>query len=324
MERTILPQLYAYEYEHPFDRDSLDRLEKYPGLELLTQKLLDYGLEKYMLIKYTGDNIRVTNDNIPELQAVLLEACQLLNMPEVPELYIQLEDKIKSFTSGEKRRVIVLSSGAVDLLDNDELLFLLGRELGHIRSNHVLYRNMAESLSLITQLISDVTLGLGNLISKPLQLALLHWYRMSEFTADRAGLLTCQDPEIAGRAFIKIAGLPLKYHGRVTVEQLREQATDFDNIPRTAFDKLIRFAAEVENPQPFTIIRASQLFQWVDEGEYARLLKREATGAVLRPEDRCPNCQAFFTADENYCRQCGTQLREPWDETTPSASPSES
>ncbi|WNJ19255.1 M48 family metallopeptidase [Pontibacter sp. G13] len=306
--RKTLSHLYTYEYEHPFDRDSLDRLERTRGLEMLTQRTLDWGLEKYLLIKATGDNIQVTQSNIPELYELLLEACRILAMPEIPELYIQLEDKITSFTSGEKRRVIVISSGAVDLLNDAELLFLIGRELGHIKSNHVLYRMMADSLKVITQLISDVTLGVGNLLSMPLQIALMHWYRMSEFTADRAGLLTCQDPDVAANSFIKIAGLPVKYHGRVTVDDLKRQAHKFDNLKESNIDKLIRFVASYENPQPFTIIRASQLFRWIDAGEYERLLKIESAPPQISPTG-CPNCKFPFEEDDMFCQQCGYRLR---------------
>jgi hypothetical protein len=308
MNRQILYPLYPADYEHPFDRESLKRLENTRGLEMLTQRLLDYGLEKYLLIKHTGDNIRVTSQNIPELYGVLLEACQILGVRQVPELYIQLEDKIRSFTSGEKRRVVVLSSGCIDLLNREELLFMIGRELGHIKSNHVFYRMMADSLQVISQLISDVTLGLGNLLSMPIQIALMHWYRMSEFTADRAGLLACQDPDLAGNAFIKIAGLPLKYHGKVTVDDLRKQAKDFEDIQETNFDKLIRFAASYENAQPFTIIRASQLFAWIRKGDYEAILDNRS-GNVILDEGRCPQCHTPFAEDEKFCRQCGQALR---------------
>lgn len=35
-----------------------------------------------------------------------------------------------------------------------------------------------------------------------------YWNRMSEFTADRAGLLCCQDKDASIRAFMKMAGMP--------------------------------------------------------------------------------------------------------------------
>ncbi|MDX2246900.1 MAG: M48 family metallopeptidase [Bacteroidia bacterium] len=308
MSRKILTDLYSYEYEHPFDRESLDRLEHTRGLELLTQKVLDYGFEKYLLIKHTGGNIRVTGKTVPELHNILKEACRIFEITSVPELYIHPEGKITALTSGEKRQIISLSSAAIDALTEDELFFLLGREMGHIRSNHVLYRMMAESLRVVTQLISDVTLGVGNLLSMPIQIALMHWYRMSEFTADRAGLLVCQNPETVSRAFIKMAGLPPKYQGRVSTEDLRLQAADFDGIPETTFDKLIRFAAGYENPEPFTIIRASQLFQWIDSGEYQRILNRSLTKRVEK-KGLCPACDTPFTEDENFCHRCGTKLK---------------
>lgn len=306
-EKIILKGLYSTEYEHPFDRQSLDKLENTRGLEMLTQRVLDYGLEKYLHIKYTGDNIRVEKETIPEVYNLLLKACEILDMREVPQLYILLEDKIKSFTSGEKKRIIVLSSGAIDLLNDEEILFLLGRELGHIRSNHVLYRMMAESLTVVSQLISDVTLGIGNLVTMPLKVALMHWYRMSEFTADRAGILCCQDVDVAAQALIKMAGLPLKYHGRVKTEHLRKQSHDFDKLEVGNFDKLIRFAASYENSHPFTIIRASQLFKWVDEGSYANILNNHKQ-PLLATKGECPNCGAPYSEDDKFCTQCGFKL----------------
>ena len=40
----------------------------------------------------------------------------------------------------------------------------------------------------------------------PVKLALLEWYRKSELSADRAGLLASQDTRTAMRVFLKLAG----------------------------------------------------------------------------------------------------------------------
>lgn len=312
MDRYKFTDLYSAEYEHPFDKKALDRLENTRGIQLLTRKVLEAGLEKYHLIKHTGDNIRINPSNIPEVVHVLEEACSILQISPVPELYINLDDKIKSLTSGQSRHVIVISSGAVELLNEDELLFLLGRELGHIKSNHVLYHMMADSLQVITQMIGEMSLGIGNLLSMPIRMALLHWHRMSEFTADRAGLLVCQDIEVAARTFIKIAGLPLQYHDRVTVEDFRQQAHEFDDVKSDTLDKLIRFAAAYDNYQPFTVIRGSQLFKWFDDGEFQNVMDRDSfrelsTGDI--DPFTCKKCGFQLAADEYFCRMCGEPVQ---------------
>lgn len=312
MSRKPLINLRSREYEHPFDKSALDRLENTRGLEMVTQKVLDLGLERMLRIKHAGDNIRLTKENSPDLHAILEEACSLLSLKRIPELYINLDDKINSLTSGESRTQIVISSGCVELLNEEEMLFMLGREVGHIKSGHVFYQMMADSLQAINLFLSEATLGISNLVSMPLKAALLHWYRMAEFTADRAGLLACQDMEVAANTFIKMAGLPKEYHGRVSVQDLRNQAKEFDDIKeKNNLDKVIRFAASYENRQPFTIIRASQLFQWNDSGEF---------GQVLNKEDRLEspigfdclnrNCPFPFAADELYCRECGIEVRK--------------
>ena len=317
-ERIRLERLYSTEYEHPFDRRALDRLENTRGLDLLTRKVLDYGLEKYLRIKHTGDNLQVLPENLPEIHDLLVEACEIMGMREIPELYIMLEDKIQSFTSGDKQRVVVISSGAVELLNADELLFLLGRELGHIKSNHVLYHMMAYSIKLVAQIISDVSLGLGNILSMPLQVALMYWHRMAEFTADRAGLLTCQDIDVAAQSLIKMAGLPKQYYGRIGTEDLRRQSESFVEIQESNFDKLIRFAAGYENNQPFTIIRSGQLFKWYDAGDYDRVLKREPAEGTFYGLT-CYNCNHPISETYNFCRNCGVPLKDPNPETKPSS-----
>ena len=308
-KRKRIERLYSVEYEHPFDRRALDRLENTRGLDLLTRKVLDYGLEKYLRIKHTGDNLQVLPENLPEIHNVLAEACEIMGMRTIPQLYIMLEDKIQSFTSGDKERVIVISSGAVELLNSDELLFLLGRELGHIKSNHVLYHMMAYSIKLVAQIISDVSLGLGNLLSMPLQVALMYWHRMAEFTADRAGLLTCQDIDTAAQCLIKMAGLPKQYYGRISTDDLRKQSESFTEIQESNFDKLIRFAAGYENNQPFTIIRSGQLFKWYDTGSYDRVLNREHPAGIYEVPT-CYNCGARIADNYKFCKNCGVKLKE--------------
>ena len=100
----------------------------------------------------------------------------------------------------------MLNSGAVDLLSKEQLDFIIGHEIGHIKSHHVIYHTLA---SFFANLISSYPIASG--LITPIQVGLLYWNRMSELTADRAALLACQDEEVAIDTVIKMAGVPQKF-----------------------------------------------------------------------------------------------------------------
>lgn len=129
--------------------------------------------------------------------------CNTLHLKKIPDLYISWDYSINGFTAGSENPIIGLTSGAIDLLTDNELRYVLGHEVGHIKSGHVLYQTMAEVIPIIGDILGTATLGIGGIIGTGLQLALLYWWRMSEFTADRAGLLACQDEDSVINALIK-------------------------------------------------------------------------------------------------------------------------
>ena len=112
----------------------------------------------------------------------------------------------------------------------------------------------------------------GNLIAAPLQYALYYWDRMSEFTADRGGLLCCQNKEAAITAFIKMAGLPIKEFGNIDYKTFIQQATDFKRLDYEAMNKLIKFVSIADASHPWTVMRAAELLNWIDSGEYSRIM----------------------------------------------------
>ena len=104
----------------------------------------------------------------------------------------------------------------------------MAHELGHVKSGHVLYYQIAEFLPVITEAIGDATFGVGALLGAGVQVALLNWRRKSEHTADRAGLLVVQDLQVALSALMKLAGLPQRYSKNVNVDDFVAQARAFE------------------------------------------------------------------------------------------------
>ena len=283
--RTRLPRLSPPQYEHGFERKALAGLEKVPALGTAVNLFNKHGLDHLLKVEVTGSNLRVTANNVPEAMTALREVCKVLAMAEEPELYLEPGDQISALTSGVHSPVICLTTGALEALTRDELFFVLGREVGHIRSNHLLYQQMARVLPKFGDVIGEVTLNIGKLISRGLVAALRHWCRMSELTADRAGLLACQDGGAAETAFVKMAGLPRAHYPRMgaAVEGFRRQAVEFESVDEDWGGKIARGIALSDKEHPWTVVRAAQLQSWVQTKDYDMVLSMAAAAAPEQP-----------------------------------------
>lgn len=273
MTRISFPGLDSTLYEHPFDQKALCALKGTPGLETAVKAFNKYGIEKMLRMQHTGSNIHVCDNNLPEVKKTLQLACKILDISNIPDLYVQWGYEINAFTAGVEKPLIVLNSGSVDLMTADELLFVTGHELGHIKSKHVLYHQMSMVLPFIGDLVGSATLGLGDLVAKGIQLALLNWQRMSEYTADRAGLLACQDINVAISSMMKMAGLPGRYFGRTSVDAFIKQAKDFEGIEYDMLDKTAKMLSIMWQNHPWTVVRASEMLKWIESSEYQRIIK---------------------------------------------------
>jgi Zn-dependent protease with chaperone function len=281
--RRRLQGLQSNRYEHPIDRQALQALQKTAGFELMVRKFNEHGLDQLIKVECTGSNLKVTPSNYPELHSALREVCEVLDLQQQPELYVEAEDHVNAYTAGVEAPLICLSSGCVDLLTREEMFFVLGHEVGHIKSQHLLYTQIAMLIPLLGKLVGKFTLNLGEVLSMGLQSALVYWYRMSEYTADRAGLLACQDVDVAARTFIKMAGLPGKYYNRIDVPSFLQQAREFREFDQAMFSRLARIISEGGKDHPWTVIRASELAKWVDAGDYQTILDNPAGPSTSSP-----------------------------------------
>ncbi|KYO64110.1 hypothetical protein ATZ99_21410 [Thermovenabulum gondwanense] len=95
---------------------------------------------------------------------------------------------------------------------------------------------------------------------------------MSEFTADRAGLLTCQDPKVAATALMKLAGVPQKYFDRIRIDEFINQVKEFEDYDYDTLDKVAKYLSIMWQDHPWTVMRASELFKWVESGGYEEVI----------------------------------------------------
>ena len=108
----------------------------------------------------------------------------------------------------------------------------------------------------------------------PVRFALLEWYRKSELSSDRAGLIATQDPPASMRMFLKMAG-----GGDMKQMDLNEflaQAKEYEETGG-AVDRIFKILNTLDQTHPFNTLRAAELQRWVAAGAYERILNGEYT-----------------------------------------------
>lgn len=306
MELIPLSNLQSREYLHPFDAKALQTLQGTKGIDILIKKLYELGLESWLKQQFLGSSLKLTPGTFPEVWDTFEIACQTLDFKPRPQLYVLRELGFDCVTCGIQNTIIVIGTECLDKLTPEELLFVLGREIGHIQSNHVLYQEIGQVLPVLMDAMSAATFGLSGLLSAGLQLALVEWLQTAEYTADRAGLLACQDFTAAMTAMVKIAGLPSRYDPSIALDDFRTQALEFQEMTRK--NLLLQFSKYLTQSKGWEVARANQLFKWTDAGEYKAVLERKTAAPPPAASNFCAKCGGKLLPGAKFCTTCGEKV----------------
>jgi Zn-dependent protease with chaperone function len=265
--RIPLTQISSRAWEHPADRAALNTLRAIPGFDEIVRKVAGFFGERGIRQLFLGDAVKVTASQRPKLNAMWTEVLETLDWPERPELYITQTPIVNAMAVGFDKPFVVVNSGMLETLDDEELRSVLGHELGHIMSGHPTYTTIA--IILLYFGISNLPF-LAAVAIFPFQLALLEWYRKSEFSADRAGLLTVQDLNTVMSTEMKLAG-GKEYGDTLRVEEFIRQAEQYET-GGDAWDTVLKIMNTVMRTHPMHTVRAAELLRWHRTGGFDAIL----------------------------------------------------
>jgi hypothetical protein len=135
--RRIFTDISSRSWEHPADRAALAALRKLPVFDEVLKRLFGFFGEKPTRLAFQANAVRVSERQFPRLHELYQDVCKTLDAPEEYDLFVSQTPIVNAGAYGMDEPFIILNSGTVTLLEDEELSYVLGHELGHILSGHV-------------------------------------------------------------------------------------------------------------------------------------------------------------------------------------------
>jgi len=151
-----------------------------------------FGVVIYVQLQqaqFLGNAVRVHSGQYPNIYNIFRDYAEKLEIQKA-SLYIIQDPYLQAFTLGVTSCTVVLTSALVEQLDQKELNFIIGHELGHYKAGHT-------KLSTLF-----MPLGSNNILSG---LVFGFWSRKTEYSCDRCGLILTKDIDSAISALIKLS-----------------------------------------------------------------------------------------------------------------------
>ena len=262
----VLTQIDPRTWEHPADRAALNALRKIPVFDQVLRAVFGFFGEKPLRLAFLASSVRVSPTQFPRVHRLYLEAARTLDVEPYP-LYVQKGYTLNAFAFGMQKPFIVVNSLTVDELDDNELRFVLGHELGHVLSGHTLYLTMM----VVLYQLSLVGFPIVGLAARAVLMALMEWHRKAELSCDRAGILAVQDPEAAMRTMLKFAG---GHAGETNLTDFIAQAEEYRETGDLA-DQVFKVLNVLALTHPAPVIRVAEMRNWFESGGYERVLAGE-------------------------------------------------
>lgn len=169
----------------------------------------------------------------------------------LPEVYVTQDPAYNASTMGFGRHgFIVVNSGLVEAFSPQELLFILGHEMGHMKKFHTTW---------LALLQPGRAAGARFTFAPFMEVIFNVWRVKGEYTADQAGLFACDSVHAASAALLKVAG-GAQVEREVDIRKLLDGGREDKRVLEDLF--------EYVGTHPFTQNRVRHLWLFAASPQY--------------------------------------------------------
>lgn len=272
LPKTLLVGLKSDQFRHPLDLQATQAMKQLLGLDVLLRNVLGSVAEQFFYLENIASSVLVSDQQLPHLHQLLLEACKILDL-EPPQLYVRQNPAPNAYTFAMrgKQPFIVIHTSLIELLTPEEIQAVLAHELGHLKCEHSVYLTLANLVILAGQLIPG-----GSILTQNLETQLMEWVRCAEFTCDRAALLVAQNPRVVASVLMKLSGGSPTLAPQLNLDAFLAQARSYEDMSTSDLGKMIRQLQTAQLSHPVPVLRAREIDRWASTQEYQSLLERRS------------------------------------------------
>ncbi len=282
----VVNPINCEQYIHHADRTALIALKKIPLLDTVCSKLLSIINDAQCNIINMSSKIHITEKQLPKIYIMVQSICNKIGI-DMPELYLELNRQPNAYIYGTEKFTLILHSGLLECLEDDEIYAVLAHECGHIACKHGLYHTIGGmvlnggvlGLEEIGGLLNrkGVLGGMaGNIITaidSSLELAFYHWYRCSELSADRIAIICCGSEKPVIETMMRLAGGTTHIDSEIDRDLFISQAESYQQIlSENKVNKALEFLLTKDNTHPLLATRAFEANEFANSDEFKSAL----------------------------------------------------
>ncbi|MFN3926418.1 MAG: M48 family metalloprotease [Pseudanabaenaceae cyanobacterium] len=264
-------------FRHPLDYQAEKALRNVPGFDLVASKFVEFVYERPQVIYHMANSVQVGPRQYATVYHIFRECVRDLDVQPEPTLFVTQNPFVNSYALGKDQPYVVLNAGCLDLFTEAELRTILAHELGHIKCGHTVLIQMAMWAMSVVSAISEMTFGLGGIVSSGLIYAFFEWRRMAELSCDRAALLVTDDLDMVLRTMMLTSGGSRNFVNELSLKEFIKQAENYQELDRNSLNQIYKFllyngyGTGTMLSHPFPIERVKYIQEWANSTEYQEI-----------------------------------------------------
>lgn len=270
------PGISSDAFRHPLDQQAEQALRSVPGFDLVARKFVEFLSERPQLVYLMGNSIQVGPRQYSTIYRIFRECVRDLDVNPEPTLFVSQNPQVNSYSLGQDHPYIVVNTGLLDLLSEDEIRTVLAHELGHIKCGHTILIQMGIWAINAASMLSELTFGFGNIVTSGLIFAFYEWRRKAELSSDRAALLVMDDINTVMQTMMKLSGGSRQYGHECSLNEFINQSENYQQLDRDGLNQIYKFLLYNGGngsmlTHPFPVERISYLREWANSEEYRQI-----------------------------------------------------